>query len=45
MIRASYRLIGYFTKYDDGGVDVLPIGRLYKTHVMQLAMYLGVPRG
>ena len=39
----SELLLGYFTKYGDGGVDVLPIGGLYKTHVRQLAKYLGVP--
>ncbi len=39
----SELLIGYFTKYGDGGVDILPIGGLYKTHVKQLAEYLGVP--
>ncbi|MEM3712643.1 MAG: NAD+ synthase [Thermoproteota archaeon] len=36
-------LIGYFTKYGDGGVDLLPIGGLYKTMVKQLAEHLGVP--
>ena len=35
--------IGYYTKYGDGGVDILPIGDLYKTEVLQLAKYLGVP--
>lgn len=39
----SELLIGYFTKFGDGGVDLLPIGGLYKTHVKQLAEYLGVP--
>ena len=34
---------GYFTKYGDGGVDILPIGDLYKTQVRQLAKNLGVP--
>lgn len=34
---------GYFTKYGDGGVDILPIGCLYKTQVRQLAKHLGVP--
>ena len=24
-------LVGYFTKYGDGGVDIMPIGDLYKT--------------
>ncbi|MCX6695740.1 MAG: NAD+ synthase [Candidatus Altiarchaeota archaeon] len=36
-------MLGYFTKYGDGGVDYLPIGRLYKTQVRQLAKYLGIP--
>ena len=38
----SELLLGYFTKYGDGGVDVLPIGGLYKTHVRQLAVHLGL---
>ena len=36
-------LIGYFTKYGDGGVDILPLGDLYKTQVRMLGKYLGVP--
>jgi NAD+ synthase len=36
-------LLGYFTKYGDGGVDLEPLGDLYKTQVRQLAEYLGVP--
>jgi NAD+ synthase len=36
-------LIGYFTKYGDGGVDILPIGDLYKTQVRYLGKHLGVP--
>ncbi|HEX5744377.1 MAG TPA: NAD+ synthase [Candidatus Saccharimonadales bacterium] len=39
----SELLTGYFTKYGDGGVDYLPIGDLYKTHVRQLAEHAGVP--
>jgi len=39
----SEDLIGYFTKYGDGGVDFLPISHLYKTQVRALAQYLGVP--
>lgn len=35
--------IGYFTKYGDGGVDMLPIGRLLKSEVRALARELGVP--
>ena len=36
-------LIGYFTKYGDGGVDILPIGGLFKSQVRRLATYLGIP--
>ncbi|MGQ9479078.1 MAG: NAD+ synthase [Thermoproteota archaeon] len=36
-------LIGYFTKYGDGGADILPIAGLYKTYVRRLAEHLGVP--
>lgn len=39
----SELLVGYFTKYGDGGVDFLPIGDLYKTEVLELAKYLGIP--
>ena len=35
--------LGYFTKYGDGGVDVLPIVDLYKHEVRALAGELGVP--
>lgn len=35
--------IGYYTKYGDGGVDLLPIGRLLKSEVRALARELGVP--
>ncbi|MBU6399638.1 MAG: NAD(+) synthase [Verrucomicrobia bacterium] len=34
---------GFFVKYGDAGVDVTPLGHLYKTQVYQLAAYLGVP--
>jgi NAD+ synthase len=36
--------IGYFTKHGDGGVDVLPIGHLFKSDVRQLAKDLGIPQ-
>jgi NAD+ synthase len=36
--------VGYFTKYGDGGVDVLPLGNLVKSQVRDLAGYLGIPR-
>jgi NAD+ synthase len=35
--------MGYFTKYGDGGVDILPIGDLTKSEVYKLARTLGVP--
>jgi NAD+ synthase len=40
----SELLTGYFTKHGDGGVDVQPIGDLYKTQVRQLAQHLKVPK-
>ena len=39
----SEDLLGYFTKYGDGGVDLLPIAHLYKTQVRELAIRLGIP--
>lgn len=39
----SELLVGYFTKYGDGGVDLEPIGDLYKSEVRALARILGVP--
>ena len=36
-------LMGYFTKYGDGGVDILPIADLYKTRVWQMSRHVGVP--
>ena len=36
--------IGYFTKYGDGGCDLLPIGRLVKGDVRALARDLKVPQ-
>lgn len=40
----SELLLGYFTKYGDGGVDILPIGDVYKTQVRELGRRLGIPR-
>ena len=34
--------IGYFTKYGDGGSDLLPLGGLYKTEVRDLARELKI---
>jgi NAD+ synthase len=39
----SELMIGYFTKYGDGGADVLPIGHLLKGEVRKLARELDVP--
>jgi NAD+ synthase len=36
-------MIGYFTKFGDGGADILPIGGLYKTQVFEIAKYLAIP--
>jgi NAD+ synthase len=36
--------VGYFTKWGDGGVDILPIGDLYKTEVRKLGEILGISR-
>jgi NAD+ synthase len=38
----SELLVGYYTKYGDGGVDILPIAGLYKTEVREVARRLGV---
>lgn len=35
---------GYFTKYGDGGVDILPIANLTKREVYEWARQLGVPQ-
>lgn len=40
----SELMIGYFTKYGDGGVDLEPLGGLYKRQVIELAHVLGVPQ-
>ena len=41
--RTELRL-GYFTKYGDGAVDLLPLGNLWKQQVRELAKELGVPQ-
>jgi NAD+ synthase len=37
-------MVGYFTKYGDGAVDILPLGGLLKTQVRELALELGIPK-
>jgi NAD+ synthase len=39
----SELMAGYYTKYGDGGTDLLPIAGLYKWQVRELARELGVP--
>jgi NAD+ synthase len=39
----SELLTGYFTKHGDGGVDLLPLGGLFKTEVRALGKALGIP--
>jgi len=41
----SEELLGYFSKWGDGGVDFLPIAHLYKTQVRELGAFLGLPKG
>lgn len=36
--------VGYFTKYGDGGVDMLPLGNLVKSQVRELAKFLDIPQ-
>ncbi len=40
----SELMTGYFTKFGDGGVDMLPLGGLLKTQVKKLAEELKIPR-
>jgi len=36
-------LVGYFTKYGDGGADILPLGDLLKSQVREIASTLTLP--
>lgn len=36
--------IGYFTKHGDGAADILPLGSLLKTEVIELAEHLNIPK-
>ncbi len=35
--------VGYFTKYGDGGTDILPLGDLLKSQVIEIAIKLALP--
>jgi NAD+ synthase len=39
----SEELLGFFTKFGDGGADFLPIAHLYKTQVRLMGEHLGIP--
>lgn len=41
---AAEILTGYFTKYGDGGVDILPLANLTKREVYEWGRILGVPQ-
>lgn len=41
---AAESLMGFFTKFGDGGADVLPLAGLTKRRVRALARHLGVPQ-
>jgi NAD+ synthase len=38
----SEELLGFFTKFGDGGADFLPIAHLYKTQVRLMGKHLGI---
>ncbi len=35
--------VGYFSKYGDGGINIMPLGNLVKEQVRELAAFLGIP--
>jgi len=35
--------VGYFTKFGDGGADILPLARIFKTDLYPIAVELGIP--
>lgn len=40
----SELMVGYFTKYGDSGVDLLPLAGIYKHQVYDVAREIGVPQ-
>ncbi len=41
----SETALGFYVKYGDGGVDIEPLGYLYKTYIYQIARELDIPEG
>lgn len=39
----SELMVGYFTKFGDGGADFLPLGDIYKVQVREMARFLKLP--
>jgi len=37
-------MIGYFTKYGDGGADILPLANIFKKDIKKLAKSLNIPK-
>ncbi|MEM0360199.1 MAG: NAD+ synthase [Candidatus Diapherotrites archaeon] len=37
-------LLGYFTKYGDSACDIMPVASLYKSEIIELAKWLGIPK-
>jgi len=37
-------MLGYYTRFGDEASDIEPLRNLYKTHVFQLAAYVGIPQ-
>lgn len=40
----SEYMMGYFTKHGDGAADAIPLVKMYKTSVRQLAKIIGIPQ-
>lgn len=40
----SEHLLGYYTRFGDAASDIEPLRELYKTQVLKLAKFLGVPK-
>jgi len=36
-------MLGYYTKYGDGGVDFEPLAGIYKTEIIRIAKHIGIP--